>query len=398
MESKEPKFESALATALFLGALVAGGCSVQYTATAGGQPWGQPPEASDESTNPTSNRDDELEALRGRLSERARRCMKQAGGELRSRPTVVDLDDPQSGQATGKLLDPKALNTCVSDAALLDGEPTDCRRLSEQTITWLPVDAGSILEVMTGREFSAVEHPKCATNLPTIVDELKRLQKQRQQLLDVGLWSTELHLRGVREFSRACYVSLSERLAQESAVLDARVAESEREAEQSKANQRSKAWLEDVLVECRQTLQNHCGGAPDGTLEPYVVDCTPECTKQIEAGVLDRIAKAKDTCLGEDERAKCEVALPGELPSVWSAELDACSKQCSTEKRCSQACERSCSSMNGSRRNDCEHTCNQFSCELQNKCVDACAAQCGSYAPNDCLNGCSERNRCFEGY
>ena len=380
--------------ALLVGAWVPG-CSAQYTAAAGRQPWGQPPEASGESSGPASKTEDELETLRSRLSERARRCMKHAGGELRSRPTVVDLDDPQSGQATGKLLDPKALNTCFSDAAPLEGEPTDCRQLSAQTITWSPVDAASIFEVMIGREFAVVEPSKRPTNLPSLVDELKRLHKQRQQLLDVGLWSTDLHLRGVREFSRACYVLLSERLDQESEALDARVAESERQAEQIKANQRSKAWLEGVLVECRQTLQNHCGGAPDGTLEPYVVDCTPECTKQIEAGVLDRIAKAKDTCLGEDGSAKCEVDLPGELTSVWNAEIDTCSKQCSAEKRCSRACERSCSSLQGSRRNDCEHTCNQFSCELQNKCVDACASQCGSYALNDCLNGCSERNRCF---
>lgn len=393
--SKHHRVGPALARALLLGMWsCVGGCSVQYSATAAAQPWGQPQGAGNELNDPAENRGDELEDLRGRLSERARRCMKHAGGELRSRPAVVDLDDPLAGQATGKLLDPQALNACIADAALLDGEPTDCRRLSEQSITWSPVEAASILDVMTGREPDRDARVTRA-NLPSIVDELKRLKKERQQLLDVGLWSNELHLRGVGAFSRACYVLLSERLTEELEAIDARLAESERQAEEIRANQRSKVWLDGVLAECRQTLQSHCNAPTEGILEPYVVDCGAECSKQIEAGVLDRIATAKDSCLREDTPAKCDPELPGDLASVWSAEVDACSKQCDAEKRCSQACERSCTSLHGSRRNDCEHTCNQFSCELQNKCVDACAAQCGSYAPNDCLNGCSERNRCF---
>ncbi len=126
-----------------------------------------------------------------------------------------------------------------------------------------------------------------------------------------------------------------------------------------------------------------------------MADCSRECTKQIEVGVLERIQSAKDACLGEAGNGKCEVELPSELASVWSTEVDVCSEQCSSERNCARGCVRSCASLQGARRNDCEYTCNHFSCELQNKCTDACAAQCGSYAPNNCLNGCSERNRCM---
>lgn len=161
-------------------------------------------------------------ALAAKLERRALQCIGEAGGVFKTHAAErVDLDDTVAGgEASGKLLRPAVLRSCIEAASPMPGEPSSgCREFTQDG--WRKVNDKGVLQAMTGRS-APNQYDAISTNhLDRMAVAVRELDTAKARLLDVSLWHRDFPTRGVRAFNRDCYIVLANQLDAAIAHLDA---------------------------------------------------------------------------------------------------------------------------------------------------------------------------------